>query len=622
MQLQKALAKAEYAEVLSTTQQSDVSQLNQSLGSLKGSSDTEKKDMSKFLRYHPSASKELKKKMTKNHFKDHCRDVNSILTCHRASARTVSRSYLDSPYVITRNKVFAIIYIGLLINKEDIQLGDMLRYIREGHLSFEYYNHFLPEEILERKLNVCTFNRGNNSLVGAGLRVCTAKMATFLNVKKYMPVQNLVDLCKRYCDELNLPEDIYKFALKLLSRSQPKMYTSLRMKTVPNYEARAMSFIIFVLKLLFCLDDATELEISKLADVIDKSYHKNENKTFSFCKWLRHIEYRKLILDEFHFPTKYLNDDFTNPGKLIGFRTWFNERMVDEEKLALDMQLIKKQLELIKDSSNYVPEKFSYKYTLTPFRDYTKRLVNLELLNEQNYFTDLLSVNFSKTSVEFLNHMESYKESLLPGSKFTYKHGGKQDDIKLVCLYNRECERFRTMRVERKDVKVTFATNDKRKKIKKHDRVPLEKFKACSELILKNFEKTNGKIYRRNKLKLSQKRIKLEIPENFPTDSEHFQLDDCIYNPSERFWLNMQDTVDFNTEEMKEFLEGFPQSFQLVLKECARIIEQSEKDLYMEYNLVEAYLCYVFDIKAGKYYQKKVVDDYLKKALDRAKKMW
>lgn len=203
-----ALARAkakEYSETLNNTQQSEISLLNQSLGSLKASTDTNRKDTSKYLRYHPSALKELEQRMTKGHLKRHRKDVNNVMTCHKLSRKMCTHKYIRSPYVLTRSKIFSVIYLGLLINKEKIQLGDMLRYIREGRMSFEHYNHFFPVEVREKNLDVCTFNQGNQPFSSVGLRENSAMMANVLGVNKYMPVQNLVELLKRYCEELNLP---------------------------------------------------------------------------------------------------------------------------------------------------------------------------------------------------------------------------------------------------------------------------------------------------------------------------------------------------------------------------------------------------------------------------------
>lgn len=39
---------------------------------------------------------------------------------------------------------------------------------------------------------------------------------------------------------------------------------------IPNYEGRAMAFIIVIMKILFGLDGITEFEISRVAEKINK----------------------------------------------------------------------------------------------------------------------------------------------------------------------------------------------------------------------------------------------------------------------------------------------------------------------------------------------------------------
>lgn len=422
-----------------------------------------------------------------------------------------------------------------------------------------------------------------------------------------------------------ISDEIHDFVLKLISRSEPKMSVYHHPKSIPNYEARVMSFIIFVLKLFFSLDDATEFEFSKLAEAIDGNFNSGINKTFNIVEWLKHIEYRKLIIAEHHFPTKYLDDNYNSPDNFIKFMTWFKERIVDDDdKVPLDMRLISNQLETIKNSSDYVPERYNFPNSFTPFRDYVKHLiVTTTIMDDKYYFKDLLIKDFSSSSLNFLNNIESYKTYLLPNTELTYKHGGKNDDIKIINLYGRESERYKRIRAEKKEVKVTFAETDALKKITSHDRKPFEKFKRDTETILQNFEQQNSTIYKQNREKQKKNAINLDIPGYSAESLGHVDIDNVIYNPSERFWMFLQNISDFGVEETNEFFKTLPFSFMIVLRECARIIEQSLKDVYMEYCMVEAYLSYVFNVKTRKRYcGDKIVETELSRLVEKAKKMW
>lgn len=51
---------------------------------------------------------------------------------------------------------------------------------------------------------------------------------------------------------------------------------------IPNYEGRAMAFIIVILKTLLNLDDITEYEISNVADKINRYVSKCQFVKLSF----------------------------------------------------------------------------------------------------------------------------------------------------------------------------------------------------------------------------------------------------------------------------------------------------------------------------------------------------
>lgn len=58
------------------------------------------------------------------------------------------------------------------------------------------------------------------------------------------------------------------YAERLVALSPPKMKFCDK-SCIPNYEGRAMAFIIVVLKILLGLDGITEYEISNVADKIN-----------------------------------------------------------------------------------------------------------------------------------------------------------------------------------------------------------------------------------------------------------------------------------------------------------------------------------------------------------------
>lgn len=59
------------------------------------------------------------------------------------------------------------------------------------------------------------------------------------------------------------------YAERLISLSSPKM-TFDKISCIPNYEGRAMAFIIVILKTLLSLDGITENKISNVAEKINR----------------------------------------------------------------------------------------------------------------------------------------------------------------------------------------------------------------------------------------------------------------------------------------------------------------------------------------------------------------
>lgn len=157
------------------------------------------------IKYNRKARKLLRKRMSLVHFKKHCCDIENALRCHRMTYRSLPPKYAHGPEVLSRCKLYALIYLGLLIVKDKVQLGDMLRFIREGHLSYHIVNHFFPEDHVDNQLNIKTWNKGHTLLCHYAVRSTAADIAKLIEVTTYIPVQDLVQLCHRYCEELNLP---------------------------------------------------------------------------------------------------------------------------------------------------------------------------------------------------------------------------------------------------------------------------------------------------------------------------------------------------------------------------------------------------------------------------------
>ncbi|KAF2897605.1 hypothetical protein ILUMI_08574 [Ignelater luminosus] len=503
----RSMIVAQYDELSNTMQSEDVSLHNQSLISLRSGSDSSKTKEEKYLRYNEGSKKELLKIMTKHHLKAHCRDVDSLLDCHKVSYKTLTHKFAHGYEVLSRSKIYALLYLGLLINKDKIQLADLLRFIREGNLSFHSVRHFFPEEYEGRIASIKSWNSANTLLCHFRLREIAADIAKHLKITKYIPRQNLAELCRRYCTELNLPDEVWGYTLNLMSKALPKMHVTEQSSIMPNYEGRTMCFIMFFLKLILGLDEVTEDRFSSYAENINNS-NIVENKMFIWKDWIHYINYRKLVLMQHHFPTKYLYDykNVGNQNISIDFLNEQNSKHEIDQNLTREAEVLKQLLERLKDNQPLPRQALQFMPTFTPFRDYTKTLLASTIPQENNYLLDVLSLDFNDYSFNFLINPIFYLEQLSKDGKVGVKHRGANNNLKIVRIPNPKVDRESWRRVVKRSVHVKISKkaicNNNKKDSMSHLRksdVFLKNIKEInSKKLIKNFEQRNMKLYTKN----------------------------------------------------------------------------------------------------------------------------
>ncbi|XP_046390507.1 TATA box-binding protein-associated factor RNA polymerase I subunit B isoform X2 [Ischnura elegans] len=235
------------------------------------------------------------------------------------------------PSFLCKVKLLAIIHIGLLICKDDIQLSDLLRWIREGHLSYCSVIHFLPPKMAASGKCVKTLQFKHNWPSHLLVRKVAGSLVDELKIDS-LPTPSLTNLIRRYAKELSLPGNLADFAVNIWADCQPEMpiksdvergkYSHLRGvcnaigKELPNYEGRAMSFLLYSLKLLFGLDGFTEENLSKFASEANKilglSDESNDlasndsgglkQKLFVWKEWVKYIEFRSSLISRWNYP--------------------------------------------------------------------------------------------------------------------------------------------------------------------------------------------------------------------------------------------------------------------------------------------------------------------------------
>lgn len=619
MFLQKEFIKANYAE---ETAQDTVSLANQNLTSLKSPSSSYQ-DNAPNLVFNKEARKELLKTQSKYHLKKHRVDIHSELKCHKPTYRAISTTYKNSPYLLTRNKLYSLIYLGLLIIKDKIQLGDLLRLIREGHVSYNSVMHFFPEEFEEKNIDLTNYLSRKMPLTHYSTRQISAKIVNYLGIARNIPVQNLVVLCERYCHELNLPKEIFKCSLKLMAKTTPVMLTTKHSSVIPNYEARAISFIIFTMKLLFGLDDVTEHKFSQYALIVNNL---NEDsglklkKMFVFDDWMKHLQYRKCVLNYYHFPTGFANDQsMNNVDQYSEFLKQHVPKFDDDEMLSSEFKVYNKILfDVVGQGENIDDSKQKSSISLTPIRDCVGALLKSEFKSE---FLPVIKDDYSNTSVDFLLRPYSYLKLMHRNNSVVIKHRGANKQMRLIKIQNHKMKQYKRRMYNRKWITVKIGKADE---FMERDEIQENMGTNGDEIELSRIIKAH-KIANNVRHKANIKKVK-KLSDGIRFSQRAVIRDKDIhkihYNPWETYWLSITNLDRCGGDEgFEDILKGFPHSFVFLLEECARILNVYKKHLLEEFMYLELYMCYVAKF-CRKNFKEAVFDEDLKKLINKAKSVW
>lgn len=229
--------------------------------------------------------------------------------------------------ILTGSTLLHIIYCALNICESKIQLIDLIRFIKEGHLSFFKCKQLLPEELTENDVEP-SFTQHHKYFIVSN-EYFRNQLAYFTKLIPDLPsslkTPNLIELVSRYLTEMQLPEDMKDYTERLMIMFPIEMNFYKWSANWPNYEGRAMAVIVFLLKLLFGLDGYREEEISDAAKEINKTIE-DENlgkKLFVYKNWRRYIEYRQMVLGKFCHLTLYHHTDLVEKP-YVGFNSMLN----------------------------------------------------------------------------------------------------------------------------------------------------------------------------------------------------------------------------------------------------------------------------------------------------------
>ncbi|KAH8409708.1 hypothetical protein KR222_002435 [Zaprionus bogoriensis] len=266
------------------------------------------------LQWSTLARKTLKQQMPLKHLDKHSVDSSGSMRCHPLNPKTRSLTHFDrNIYCLNISKLYVVLAIALNQVEDDIQLTDLLRLIDEEHLTSRYMLNYLPENVAmhgKTLLKQMEFGHQQDKFRYKFIRSHIAHMARFIDLNGYQ-MPNLGALAQRYVLELNLPPVVGSYVGNLLELLPPN-FKSRGAQNYPRYEARVMAYIIYVLKLLFGLDDAKEHAISESAvqlneQLAELAEQEGEGEgeeqaiapLFVYTEWMQFVELRKVLVSHY-----------------------------------------------------------------------------------------------------------------------------------------------------------------------------------------------------------------------------------------------------------------------------------------------------------------------------------
>lgn len=349
------------------------------------------------MKFSRRTRKRARKSMSRAHILDHQNDVAGHLKCHNIKDREA----------MGRTFVFALLWLALNQIDDTLQIGDLIRYAEECHIKSNNISSFLPPNI-DVKQATNQYRKGLNvKLSHYSIRNKALLLAQAINVRQ-IRMPNMGDLCERFVKDLCLPSAVGDMIRCLLAFHHPVMKTknscSLT-RSVPNHEGRAMAYVIFMLKLLFGVDDQRECEISKAAKAVNTALDEadaKERRLFVWSEWVEYVKMRNVILSQCHYPTAMQIDPNVNmhTDMYIDFLKRVNEDgECDELYRKIEMENIRVVFDQVvrlhrdNESSRSTKPSCTFEPTHTPFTSYMNSIRNDRSIKSKVYIPEFMNVN-------------------------------------------------------------------------------------------------------------------------------------------------------------------------------------------------------------------------------------
>lgn len=322
----------------------------------------------------------------------------------------------------------------------------------------------------------------------------------------------------------------------------------LNYRRIPNYEGRAMALLLYALKLLFGIDDVTEDHLSKLSNQLEKI---TRTQFFNWNIWMEYIEWRKLLISEYHYPTRHLIQSNHLEGSSHIFAYYWNKQISKYDYLAetrhnthiFTFQNYFKKLNIYSETKSMIVE---MPPSLTPYSTYLSTIEN----TVNNVTPEKFNNNYSTASIQFaLNPKKFIKDNNLNGK--VIKTRKFQRSVRIKPRHG-----------QKKGLDLTPC------KIK-------QKYSMAEPMK----EKVSNDV--------------LHADTHAASDAYVYGDKLLFLKPSSYYWVNYGTPLnrkDYSTKEFRIIEKELPKNFLWLLKTCSHLIQMEPKTLYVELLIVEGYL--------------------------------
>ncbi|KAH8414474.1 hypothetical protein KR215_007043 [Drosophila sulfurigaster] len=354
------------------------------------------------VQWSTNARRSLKKQMPLKHLDKHSVDSSGSMHCHKLHPKASTLSNFDrNIYCLNMTKLYVVLAISLNLVEDDIQLTDLLRLIDEEYLSSRNMLSYLPDNVAmhgKTLIKQLQFGHQFDKCSFKYLRAHIAQMSRFIDLNGFQN-PDLIGLAKRYVLELNLPPEIASYVASLMDALPPSFNPINGPHTYPRYEARVMAYIVYVLKLMFGLDDVKERAISDSALLVNEHLslvntnlnHKPMAPLFVYTEWMQFVEMRKNFVAHFNESFAQRFGVSTQSGRKVDDFLSKERRQRDQEYNYQDMlltpamqrmreniclifeTLLRNKFGLSKEAD--IKDSIEFQPSLTPAHSYFKRIL-------------------------------------------------------------------------------------------------------------------------------------------------------------------------------------------------------------------------------------------------------